>query len=55
LAAAKFGASRDLPVVLASIARVIALDTDLAFSAYTRVFWTATPANNGREGNEVWV
>jgi len=55
LAASKFGTSRDLPVLLASITRIIALDTDLAFSAYTRAFWTAAPATSRRESNEVWV
>jgi hypothetical protein len=40
LASAHYGASLELPGILASITRVVNLDVDLAISAYTREFWT---------------
>jgi heme-based aerotactic transducer len=50
LAANKCRSSRDLPIMLASVAKVIALDVDLAMSAYTRAFWTSKPENDS-----VWI
>ncbi len=51
LAAQKYGQSRELPVALASIARIIALDIDLALSSYTHAFWTKAPA----DADSVWL
>ena len=51
-AARRFGGSRELPVILASIARILSLDVDLATSAYTRALWRGEPV---RRTGEVWV
>jgi hypothetical protein len=51
LAAGIYGRSGDLSMLLVSIARVIALDIDLAMSAYTREYWSARPV----EAESVWV
>jgi methyl-accepting chemotaxis protein len=42
VASAHYGASLELPGVLASIVRVVNLDMDIALSAYTRAHWTRT-------------
>lgn len=55
LAADKFGASRDLPAILAAVTRVIALDTDLALSAYTRAYWSMEKPAAASSADEVWV
>lgn len=52
VAARRFGASRELPVMLASLARVLSLDVDLATSAYTRALWIG---ERQRQKSEVWV
>ncbi len=46
MAARKYGQSGHLPILLASVAKVIALDIDLALSAYTRAMWREPPAND---------
>lgn len=51
-AARRLGATRELPVVLASIARILSLDVDLATSAYTRALWRGEPV---RRASEVWI
>lgn len=56
LAAKRIGPGRDLPSVLASIARVIALDVDLAMSAYTRAFWSRPPREQEAASEQnVWL
>jgi hypothetical protein len=42
---AQVASGRDLAAALSSLSRVITLDIDLALSAYTRAFWSRSPAD----------